>query len=563
MKRNLQTLSQEKFDILIVGGGIYGATLAWEAVLRGLSVALIDKGDFASGTSSNSLKIIHGGLRYLQHADIIRMRESIRERRILMHIAPHLVHPLPCVMPTYGHAIKGPEVMRIALLMNDIISLDRNHLQDPQKHLPAGRILSKNELLQIVPFIDKNNLTGGAQWYDAHMTNSERLVLSFIKSAVERGVQAANYVKAEQFIFEDGRIAGAQVRDVLNDDVFPIRAKIVVNTAGPWINNLLGTLNGKYNGKKVPYSTAINLVVNRRLSRETAFGAPSRFEYKDKDALISRGSRLLFIVPWRNVSLIGTAHTPFNGDAEKYKVTEKEIEKFLHEVNSALIGADIRREDVTFQYAGLLPLAGVHPESGDVQLEKHFRIYDHENEGIPGLVSVVSVKYTTARDVAEKAVKLLLNKLSQKAPRSHSDSIKIWGGEIEDYEKFISQETSADAGGVGEKSLRHLLQNYGSGYKQVLQFAESAPSLKKTLSPNTPILKAEIAYGVEEELAQKLSDVVLRRTELGTAWQPSRQELEVCAGLMAKPLGWSRLRIEKEIQEVEEIYLTTTMKSEK
>ncbi|NIA30995.1 MAG: FAD-dependent oxidoreductase [Actinobacteria bacterium] len=563
MKRNLQTLSQEKFDVLIIGGGIYGATVAWEAVLRGLSVALIDKGDFASGTSSNSLKIIHGGLRYLQHADIIRMRESIRERRILMQIAPHLVHPLPCVMPTYGHAIKGPEVMRIALLMNDIISLDRNRLKDPQKHLPAGRILSKNELLQIVPFIDKNNLTGGAQWYDAHMTNSERLVLSFIRSAVERGVQAANYVKAEQFIFEDGRVSGARVRDVINDDVFPIRAKIVVNTAGPWINNLLGTLNGKYNGKKIPYSTAINLVVNRRLSEETAFGAPSRFEYKDKDALISRGSRLLFIVPWRNVSLVGTAHTPFSGDAEKYKVTEEEIEKFLREVNSALIGADIRREDVTFQYAGLLPLAGVHPESGDVQLEKHFRIYDHENEGIPGLVSVVSVKYTTARDVAEKAVKLLLNKLAQKAPRSHSDSIKIWGGEIEDYEKFISQELSADVGGVGKESLRHLLQNYGNGYKQVLQFAESAPLLKKTLSPNTPILKAEIAYSVEEEMAQKLSDVVLRRTELGTAWQPSRQELEACAGLMAKPLGWSRLRIEKEIQEVEEIYRTTTIKNEK
>ena len=245
------------------------------------------------------------------------------------------------------------------------------------------------------------------------------------------------------------------------------------------------------------------------------------------------------------------------------RFTEEEIEKFLREVNSALIGADIRREDVTFQYAGLLPMAGVSPESGDVQLEKHFRIYDHENEGIPGLVSVVSVKYTTARDVAEKAVKLLLNKLAQKAPRSHSDSIKIWGGEIEDYEKFISQELSADVGGVGKESLRHLLQNYGNGYKQVLQFAESAPLLKKTLSPNTPILKAEIAYSVEEEMAQKLSDVVLRRTELGSAWQPSRQELEACAGLMAKPLGWSRLRIEKEIQEVEEIYRTTTIKNEK
>ena len=173
MIRNLSQLQGRKFDVLVVGGGIYGVCTAWDAALRGLSVALVEKGDFGSATSSNSLKIIHGGLRYLQHADLKRVRESTAERRTLMRIAPHLVHPMPCLMPTYGHALKGKEAMAVALFLNDLVCFDRNGLSDPQKHIPRGRVISKKECMSLIPGVNERELSGGALWYDCQLYNSE------------------------------------------------------------------------------------------------------------------------------------------------------------------------------------------------------------------------------------------------------------------------------------------------------------------------------------------------------------------------------------------------------
>ncbi|MCG8605140.1 FAD-dependent oxidoreductase, partial [bacterium] len=191
MERNLSKLQASKFDVLIIGAGIYGAWTAWDAAQRGLSVALIDKGDFGAATSSNSLKIVHGGLRYLQHADIKRVRESTAERRTLMRVAPHLIHPMPCVMPTYGHALRGKEVMQTALFLNDLICFDRNRLSDPQKHIPRGRVVSRKECLRLIPGIDETGLSGGALWHDCQLYNSERMLMSILHSAVNVGAVVA------------------------------------------------------------------------------------------------------------------------------------------------------------------------------------------------------------------------------------------------------------------------------------------------------------------------------------------------------------------------------------
>ena len=208
MQRDLTKLSQNVYDLLIVGGGIYGAGVARDASLRGLSVALVEKADFGCATSANSLKMIHGGLRYLQHGDFKRMRESIYDRRILMQIAPHLVHPLGVVVPTYGHGIKGKEVMTIALAINDIVSCDRNVGIDPHKHIPPGRTISKTECLQLLPGIDAKDLTGGAVFCDAQVYNSERLVLSFLRSAAQKNADLANYVEVIGFLQQGNCITG-------------------------------------------------------------------------------------------------------------------------------------------------------------------------------------------------------------------------------------------------------------------------------------------------------------------------------------------------------------------
>ena len=233
MKRNIARMSNKTYDLLIVGGGIYGATCAWDAASRGLSVALLDKGDFGSENSSNSQKIIHGGLRYLQHGDFGRMRESIRERTTLMRIAPHLVHPMPCIIPTYGHIMRF--AMPFALKIFNLASFDRNRLNDPQKHIPDARIISKEDCLRLIPGIMANGLAGGLIWHDSQAYNTERLVLSFIRSAEKAGADVANYLEVVGFLMDGNRVTGVKARDILDDHELEFQAKIVLNASGAWV----------------------------------------------------------------------------------------------------------------------------------------------------------------------------------------------------------------------------------------------------------------------------------------------------------------------------------------
>ncbi|RPI03514.1 MAG: glycerol-3-phosphate dehydrogenase/oxidase [Calditrichaeota bacterium] len=544
MKRDCSALSNQSFDLLIVGAGIYGVTLAADAVHRGYKVALIDKGDFCNATSANSLKIIHGGLRYLQHADFARMRESIIERRNLLYSAPHLIRPLPCVMPTYGHGIKGPEVMRIALLMNDLFSLDRNRrLPEPQR-LPNGSIISRREFLDIMPFIHQENLNGGAVWYDAHMLNSERLLFSFLHSAVEGGAVAANYIKAESLLQQNGRVLGVQARDMMNDQRFDIRANWTISTMGAWINEVLGQVQTP----RIAFSTAMNLIINRPFSPDYAFAAPTQKRFKDADALINKGSRLLFFVPWRGKTLAGTAHRPYDGNPDEYRVTEAEVAEFLNDVNSALPGADIRRDEVCHVLAGLLPMSAMNHDTGDVQLTKHYKLIDHQKTNqLKGLISLLSVKYTTARGVAEA----VLNYLKPGSPRSAVR--KIWGGEMESLEIFSQLREQESDHELSAETRQHLFCTYGTRYRQVLESVPQKDRFVKIAS-DSYILKAEIVFAVREEMAQKLTDVLMRRTELGSACLASAEQIESVAELMASELKWSEDRKYREIDDYKQLY---------
>lgn len=552
MKRDIEKLTHTEFDLLIVGGGIYGATLAWDATLRGLNVALIEKGDFASGTSANSLKIIHGGLRYLQHADFVRMRESIVERRVLLKIAPHLVFPLPCVMPTFGHAVKGPEVMRVGLMMNDIFSADRNRGLDRDHKLPSGKIWSKKKLLETIPRVNRDDVNGGALWYDAHMRNSERLLLSFVHSAVGKGAVATNYVKADQLIVENGRVVGVDATDQINKKSIHIKAKLTISTLGPWINNLLEFRGDK---KKIQFSTAINLVLKKQLAKDVAFAAPTKAEFKDKDALINKGSRMLFFVPWRGRTIAGTAHQPFYGDAENYRVSEKEIQDFLAEVNSALPDEHLTRDDISYVYAGLLPMASVDDETGDVTIEKHFKIIDHKQEdSLDGLLSVLTVKYTTARGVSEVAVDKAVEKLGFGSKKSATRDTPIWGGDMSSYDKFIVDAMSNLDGDFSRDSKQHLLATYGSRFNEIIGLGREDSTLLEPISKDSNVIKAEIIFGVRHEMAYTLSDIMMRRTELGTAEKASDAQIHTVADLMATELNWSKDQKNDEIQKYIKIY---------
>lgn len=541
MKRDLNKLAETTYDLLIIGGGINGACAVWDAALRGLSVALIDKGDFGAATSANSLKIIHGGLRYLQHADFRRMRQSIRERRIFMRIAPHLVHPFPCLMPTYGHFMHGKELLSLALMINDLVGFDRNCLDDPQKHILRGRVVSKKECLRLIPGFDVRNLTGGAIWYDCQMYNSERLTLSFLLSADKAGASVANYVEVKGFFKNGNQVTGVRARDRLTEEELDLRARIVLNTTGPWINRILSLLDGRHKDK-TPLSKAINLVT-RPIVEEYAVGVPSK------------DSRLFFITPWGNHSLIGTSYLPYHGAPDDFKVTEEDILCFIDQINEAYPAAALKREDVSFFHGGLLPMAGDNSDTGDVALAKHYRIYDHKKgNGIDGLVSVMGVKYTESRHVARKAVDLIFKKLGKKLPMCITAVTPVHGGRIDRFEEFMREEIKSKPYGLTEEIMRHLVYSYGSEYHRVLKYVNENPDWGQTMPNSSEVLKAEVIHAIQEEMAQKLSDVIFRRTDLGSAGNPGEECLRYCAAIMATELGWDKARLQGEFKEVKTVF---------
>ena len=552
MQRNLTKIASDTYDLVVIGGGIYGACVAWDAVLRGLSTVLVEKQDFGAGTSSNSLKIIHGGFRYLQQVDLKRMRESIRERKILMRIAPHLVHLLPVLVPVYGHLFKGREMMACALFLNDLIGFDRNRLSDPSKDIPKGRVLSKEECVKVLPGVETKDLTGAALWYDALAYNTERLVLSFLLSAIDKGARVANYTEVIEFLKDGKAVYGVRVRDVLTGDEFDIKSKMTINAGGPW-QHQIRSLVGRLNGERPKFAKAVNLVT-RRIIADYAFGVSNVRKDEDEPEFLDQ-ARFYFITPWREYSIVGTEYQYFQDSPDKLSITEQDITKLLAKINSFYPNANLKREDVYFHHVGLVPIADKSATNGSLSLAKHYRIYDHKKiDGLEGLISVRSVKYTTARDVAEKTVNQVFRNFGKTPPKALSRTVPIYGGEINNFREFLEQEKMASSKRLPPEVVEHLIYTYGSKYFEVLKYVDQQPALGQTISDSTTVLKAEVIHAVKEEMALKLSDVVFRRTELGTAGNPGLASLNECASLMAQELGWDRHKIEEEIQETQAVY---------
>lgn len=556
MKRDLIKLSEKIYDLVAIGGGIYGACVAWDASRRGLSVALLEKSDFGQATSFNSQKIIHGGLRYLQHVDFKRMRESISARRTLMQIAPHLIHLLPCIMPAYGHLLQGKEIMRIALMINDLVGLDRNHGLEPQSHIPRGRMVSRAECLRLFPGLRREGLSGGALWYDCQVHNSERLLLSFLHSAVQAGAELANYVEVTGFIWEGGRIAGVEARDVLSGDHLQVRGKIVVNTSGPWVNQVLSLLGRPHNIPQVHFAKVI-VLLTRPIVGEYALGVWSGQKYLDTDAIINKASRLFFITPWHKYSLVGTTEQPYHGPVDHCRPTEGEIQDLINQINRAYPGAHLGRKDVLFFYTGLLPRSDRNQDARQIQIAKHYRLIDHYAvDGIEGLLSVIGVKLTTATEVARKAVDMVFRKLGKVSPPHLDTATPLWGSrtEVGWLKDYLATTLRKRSSALDEEVLRHLVHNYGTEHEGVIRYAEGNPAWLSRVIEDSPVIWAEIMHAIRDEMAQKLSDVILRRTELGEGGYPGDKCLAACAEMMAKEKGWDRLKTEREIDEVKAIY---------
>jgi glycerol-3-phosphate dehydrogenase len=548
MKRNLDELADTEFDLAIIGGGIFGACAAWDATLRGLRVALIERDDFCGGTSANSFKMVHGGVRYLQHADIYRLRYSCNERSALLRIAPHLVQPLPIVIPTYGHGMSGKAILGAGLYLYDLLTLGRNRgIRDPERRIPLTKFLSRRQILELFPDLKQDGLTGGAMFSDGQMYNPTRLALAFIQSAVAAGAKAANHLEAVGLLRSGDRVTGVQAHDTLTGDVLSIRAKVVVNTAGPWAERFLGRaqLPAKTRGS---YSRDACFVVNRRLPGKQAVAVLGRT--RDPDAVVSRPARHLFLVPWREFTLVGVWHVVYERHPDEVDVPAQDLESFIDEINEAYPSLNLTLKDVRMWNAGLVPFGVNEPGAINLSYGKRSNMIDHsKTDGVEGLVTLIGIRYTTARADSAKAIDIAAGKLGVPAPRRDSTAIPIMGGDISDFEAFVRTLTASQRLGLDGRVVRALAHNYGTRATEVLANAEKNPELAQTLG-DTTTLKAEVIHAIRQEMALTLADIVFRRTDLATGGNPGDPVLRACAELAGRELGWSGEQLEAQLRDV-------------
>jgi glycerol-3-phosphate dehydrogenase len=549
LRREIAALGQQEYDLLIVGGGAFGACAAWDAALRGLSVALVDRGDFSAATSANHFKMVHGGIRYLQHADLPRLRESSQERRALLRTAPHLVRPLPIVIPTYGHGRQGKTFLAAGLYLYDLLTCDRNRgLQDPARRIPRGRLLSRQECLALFPEIEPRGLTGAALFADGQMVHPPRLALAYIQAAVQAGAQAVNYLEVSHFLRRGDRVYGVSGYDVLNGNAVEIRAKVTLNAAGPWAPRLLAEGLGLPWHPPLTFSRDACFVVPRRLVGEYALAVQG--STKDPDTLLSRPHRHLFLVPWRHATLVGVWHVVHTGAPDAFTVTEADLQGFLDEINAAYPALALTLQDISRWHAGLVLFGENRPGATDLRYGKRSILVDHAlTHQVQGLISLIGVRATTSRGMAARAVDLACRHLGRKVLRSRTAVTPIWGGQIENVDTFLKQATAQWQHTLPAEVIDSLVHNYGSEYHHLLTDLEAHPTWREQLGESTTI-KAEVIHGVRQEMAQKLSDIVFRRTDLGTAGHPGDTALQTCAELMAAELGWNDARRHQELAEV-------------
>lgn len=555
MKRDISSLAEKEFDVIIIGAGMFGVCAAWEAVLQGLSVALVEKGDFCQATSANHYKMVHGGIRYLQHGDIYRIRESSKERSALLRIAPHLVKPLPIVIPTYGHGMKGKEILRVGTTLFDILTFDRNQkIPDKERQIPRSRFITKNEMLSLFPGLNENELTGAAVFDDAQMYNPPRLALSFLRSAVDNGAAAANYTEVVDLLFDGKKVYGVKVKDLINKDTFEIKSKIILNTAGPWADRLLEESLKLQLNPRPSFSRDAAFITNKKPSNELSLA--TTLKTKDVDTIFNRGGRHVFIVPWleRNITMVGVWHIVWPGTKDKIFVTEDELQEFINEVNEAYPAIDITIDDVTMVNTGLTLFGETAPGSKRMSFGKRSLLFDHSKEhSIEGIITLIGVRATIARGMAEKAIELIGEKLNKNISKSETENLPIFGGKIDIFEKYLNNAHKEQNYNLNSKVMRALIHNYGCEYREVLKYIDEDNSLAEPLQ-NSTVLKAEIIHAIRDEMAQNLSDIVLRRTDLGTAGDPGVESLEICANIAAKEFKWDNEKLDKELSNLKKYF---------
>ena len=535
MIRDVDRLSGRTFDLVVVGGGIYGLIVACDAAQRGVSVALIERDDFGSGSSFNHLRTIHGGLRYLQSMDFGRARESILERRTVARIAPHTVAPLPFALPLYRSLTRGKLAMRAAFLIDRIVSTGRNAGVAESHRLRAGRVYGRSSAIQQFPGLKRQGLTGAAVWHDYVTLEPDRLTFSWALAAHGHGAVLANHVEATELIKDGPRVSGVRARDAIDGRAIELAARVVVNATGGAVERLLKPL-GLSSG--VPMMKTMNLVTRRDAGDEALGGK-------------SETGRNLFMVPWRERALFGTWESDRTCEPDDRTVAEADVAAFIRDLNHSFPNLDLTLDDVTLVHRGVVPAAvqGAH-----VSLEGHDQIRDHGDAGAEGLISVPGTKFTTARAVAARVTDLAMRKLGRNPAPSRTASTVLPGGNIPDIGYAIAGARREHDEGLPTDTIPHLIAAYGSHYREVLEIADGRPELKKRVVKGLPVIGAQLVHAARHEMTLTLADAMIRRTPVGSLGYPGDAAVARCAELVAAELGWPAERRNAEIAAVQRFY---------
>jgi glycerol-3-phosphate dehydrogenase len=512
------------YDIVIVGGGINGAGIARDAALRGLRVLLLEKNDFGSGTTSWSSRLIHGGLRYLEYAEIPLVFESLHERRRLRRLAAHLVTRLRLTIPIYNESRRSRLVIRLGMIAYDILSIGKKN--------PRHRMLSRDALMSEEPGLRKEGLLGGAQYYDAQVTFAERLVIENILAAKAAGADVRNYSPVIGITVRRGTVHGLQFVDRESGDEVDVSARVIMNAAGPWVDRVLATVN-----REMPQfmggTKGSHIVVGK------FDGAPHSAFYVEAQ----QDGRPFFIIPWNQQYLIGTTDIRYDGDPADVIASDEEIEYLLDETNRVFPAAGLSREDIHFMYSGVRPLPK-HDKGPESAITRKHIVFRHRNDAM-GLISIIGGKLTTYRNLAEQAVDAAVRSSGLDAKPCATRSSLLPGA----VNLAGARVRLGDSTALSEACIERLLGIYG-GRAIALADAATGEYRGAYLDADQTVLAAEVAFALENELAVSLTDILHRRMMIGlNADQGVSMATEV-ASIAASVAGWDRAERERQLREL-------------
>jgi len=529
----LAGLEGAALDAVVIGGGMAGAGVARDLALRGASVALFEKGDFASGTSSKSSKLIHGGLRYLELGDFKLVRESLREKKTLERLAPHLVRPLPFLVPVYRGAARGLITVRVGMWLYDLLT--------PGKTTERFRVLRPVEALTMEPSVRAEDLRGAGYYFDDLLLYPERLCLENVLSAARHGARTFNYCEVEEFVHGRRGIEGVKVRDLLSGQVQAVRAATIVNCAGPWVDRIRAAARVADRSPRVVRTTkGIHCLLPRMTDRAVYLSA--------------RDERMIFVIPWREFSLVGTTDTDFEGDPDRLWATREEVTYLLEEVAKVLPDKRATFENVSYTYAGVRPLsfepgASASPGGAASKVSREHKVIPEGPDG--RFFSVTGTKLTCFRSLAEDVGDRVMRALGR-AEKARTARLTLDGAdeEVGKIEARVWMDVSEEmaATGLSRGTLRTLVETYGRAYPRVLELGRKLPDGFERLCPSNPEIVAQLHHALREEQAVSLQDVLLRRTGIGQSRCQGLDCAEPIAARMAELGGWTRRRLDAELE---------------